>query len=223
MHRRLVDDDHDLISKPSHPRILPAILGFNNQLPPCCVFAKPAPPGRCSPIWRAVIGDDKERPPAATRLIRRLLNRKTSSRLVKKYSRAAGIDPDRLGGIGTGMPWLRKTAINDTICNSASVHELGEFAAHADIMTTEVYFVRSEEDPEAGRAASRSGRGVPGSIEPRRRSSGDPLGPERYTLGFKPGKAPIAYGIGTDFAELTGVDSVRLEERCFGRADFLFI
>jgi integrase len=105
-------------------------------------------------VQRAGIGDDKEGPlfrpmtPDASRLIRRHLDRKTPWRLVKKYCRAAGIDPDRLGGRGIGIHSLRKTAINDAIRNGASMHEVREFAGHADIRTTEVYFVRKEEDAE---------------------------------------------------------------------------
>jgi integrase/recombinase XerD len=86
--------------------------------------------------------------PDGTRLIRRHLDRKTPWRLVKKYSRAAGIDPDRLGGRSVGIHSLRKTAINDAIRNGASMHEVREFAGHADIRTTEVYFVRRAEDAE---------------------------------------------------------------------------
>jgi site-specific recombinase XerD len=105
-------------------------------------------------LERAGIGDDKEGPlfrpltPDATRLIRRHLDRKTPWRLVKKYCRAAGIDPDRLGSRGIGIHSLRKTAINDAIRNGASMHEVREFAGHSDIRTTEVYFVRREEDAE---------------------------------------------------------------------------
>src|SRR5262245_25872924 len=103
---------------------------------------------------RAGIGEDKEGPlfrpmtPDATWLIRRHLDRKTPWRLVKKYCREAGIDPDRLNGRGIGIHSLRKTAINDAIRNGASIHEVREFAGHADIRTTEVYFVRKEEDAE---------------------------------------------------------------------------
>jgi integrase len=67
-------------------------------------------------MQRAGIADDKEGPlfrpmtPDATRLIRRHLDRKTPWRLVKDYCRAAGIDPDRLGGRGIGIPSLRKVA-----------------------------------------------------------------------------------------------------------------
>src|SRR3954452_17932582 len=69
-------------------------------------------------------------------------------RLVKKYCEAAGIDPKRLGGRGIGIHSLRKTAINDAIRNGATMHEVREFAGHADIRTTELYFVRKEEDAE---------------------------------------------------------------------------
>jgi integrase len=81
-------------------------------------------------------------------LLRRYLDRKTLGRLVKKYCEAAGIDPSRLGGRGIGIHSLRKTAINDAIRNGATMHEVREFAGHADIRTTEVYFVRKEEDAE---------------------------------------------------------------------------
>src|SRR5512143_3003469 len=105
-------------------------------------------------LERAGISDDKEGPlfrpmkPDGTGILRRHLDRKTPWRLVKKYCRAAGIDPDRLGGRGIGIHSLRKTAINDAIRNGATMHEVREFAGHADIRTTEVYFVRKEEDAE---------------------------------------------------------------------------
>jgi hypothetical protein len=105
-------------------------------------------------VARAGIQDDRESPlfrpltPDATQLIRRHLDRKTPWRLVKKYCRAAGIDPDRLGGRGIGIHSLRKTAINDAIRNGASMHEVREFAGHADIRTTELDFVRKKEDAE---------------------------------------------------------------------------
>jgi len=105
-------------------------------------------------LARAGIGDDKEGPlfrpmkPDGTGLARRHLDRKTPWRLVKKYCKAAGIEPGRLGGRGIGIHSLRKTAINDAIRNGATMHEVREFAGHADIRTTEVYFVRKEEDAE---------------------------------------------------------------------------
>jgi site-specific recombinase XerD len=105
-------------------------------------------------VARAGIGEDKEGPlfrpmtPDGSGFARRHLDRKTPWRLVKKYCLAAGIDPGRLGGRGIGIHSLRKTAINDAIRNGASMHEVREFAGHADIRTTEVYFVRKEEDAE---------------------------------------------------------------------------
>jgi site-specific recombinase XerD len=105
-------------------------------------------------VARAGIKDDREGPlfrpisPDGLGLERRHLDRKTPWRLVKKYCEAAGIDPRRLGSRGIGIHSLRKTAINDAIRNGASMHEVREFAGHADIRTTEVYFVRKEEDAE---------------------------------------------------------------------------
>jgi integrase len=71
---------------------------------------------------------------------------------VKKYCKAAGIETRRLGARGIGVHSLRKTAINDAIRNGAQMHEVREFAGHSDIRTTELYFVRKEED---GVAAAR--------------------------------------------------------------------
>ncbi|MBV8309304.1 MAG: site-specific integrase [Planctomycetaceae bacterium] len=51
-------------------------------------------------------------------------------------------------GRGIGIHSLCKTTINDAIRNGATMHEVREFAGHADIRTTEVYFVRREEDAE---------------------------------------------------------------------------
>ena len=117
-------------------------------------------------LERAGIGDDKEgalfRPmsPDGGGLVRRHLDRKTPWRLVKKYCLAAGIDPERLGARGIGIHSLRKTAINDAIRNGAQMHEVREFAGHSDIRTTELYFVRKEEDGEM--AARKIGIRMPG-------------------------------------------------------------
>ena len=113
---------------------------------------RPAGPG----LRRAQAGikDDREGPlfrpltPNGLGLVRRHLDRKTPWRLVKQYCEAAGIDPKRLGSRGIGIHSLRKTAINDAIRNGATMHEVREFAGHADIRTTEVYFIRKEEDAE---------------------------------------------------------------------------
>jgi integrase/recombinase XerD len=105
-------------------------------------------------LKQAGIAEDKEGPlfrplrPDGLGLVRRHLDRKTPWRLVKKYCEAAGIDPNRLGGRGIGIHSLRKTAINDAIRNGATMHEVREFAGHSDIRTTEIYFIRKEEDAE---------------------------------------------------------------------------
>jgi integrase len=105
-------------------------------------------------VARAGIKDDRGGPlfrprtPDGLGLERRYLDRKTHWRLVKKYCEAAGIDPSRLCSRGVGIHSLRKAAIGDAIRNSATMHEVREFAGHADIRTTEVYFIRKEEDAE---------------------------------------------------------------------------
>jgi len=80
---------------------------------------------------------------------RRHMDRKTPWRMVKKYCRAAGIEPDRLKGRGIGIHSLRKTAITDAIRNGAGMHEVREFAGHSDIRSTELYYTRREEDAES--------------------------------------------------------------------------
>ena len=123
-------------------------------------------------VAAAGIGDDTEGPlfrpltPDGQSLLRRHLDRKTPWRLVKKYCRAAGIEPGRLGSRGIGIHSLRKTAINDAIRNGAQLHEVREFAGHSDIRTTELYFIRKEEDGEMAAAHSdpdtkRQGKGDP--------------------------------------------------------------
>ena len=84
----------------------------------------------------------------ASAWIVRHLDRKTPWRLVKKYCEAAGIDPKRLGSRGIGIHSLRKTAINDAIRNGATTHEVREVAGHVDIRTTELYFIRREDDAD---------------------------------------------------------------------------
>jgi site-specific recombinase XerD len=102
----------------------------------------------------AGIGEDLEGPlfrpmkRSSFGLERRHMDRKTPWRLIKRYCRAAGINPDRIDGRGIGIHSLRKTAINDAIRNGAQMHEVREFAGHSDIRTTELYFVRKEEDAE---------------------------------------------------------------------------
>src|SRR3954447_1760169 len=140
-------------------------------------------------VARAGIGADREGPlfrplkPDGGGFARRHLDRKTPWRLVKKYCRAAGIDPDRLGGRGIGIHSLRKTAINDAIRNGASMHEVREFAGHTDIRTTELYFVRKEEDAEVAarriqiRVTGRRGDEAVREAQPPRRDPGSDPAP----------------------------------------------
>jgi integrase/recombinase XerD len=120
-------------------------------------------------MQRAGIAADMEGPlfrpmsPDGLTLVRRHLDRKAPWRLVKKYCKAANIRADRNGDRGVGVHSLRKTAINDAIRNGAQMHEVREFAGHADIRTTELYFVRKEEDAEV--AARRIAIRVPGRKE----------------------------------------------------------
>jgi site-specific recombinase XerD len=105
-------------------------------------------------VERAGIAGDREGPlfrplsPDGCSFVRRHLNRIAPWRRVKQYCKAAGIEPGRLSGRGIGIHSLRKTAINDAIRNGAQMHEVREFAGHSDIRTTELYFVRKEEDGE---------------------------------------------------------------------------
>jgi integrase/recombinase XerD len=102
----------------------------------------------------AGIVDDREgplfRPLSRNRVTfeRRHLDRKTPWRIVKGYCRRAGINPERLGERGIGVHSLRKTAITDAIRNGAGMHEVREFSGHSDIRTTELYYLRREEDAE---------------------------------------------------------------------------
>src|SRR5947208_8854311 len=114
--------------------------------------------------------------PDGSGFVRRHLDRKTPWRLVKKYCEAAGIDPKRLGARGIGIHSLRKTAINDAIRNGATMHEVREFAGHSDIRTTEVYFVRREEDAEvaARRIQIRVVQAQPCPITPTTADAEDP-------------------------------------------------
>ena len=107
----------------------------------------------------AGIADDREGPlfrrfsPDGKSLLPFPLCRETVWRIIKKYCREAGIPPERLGGRGIGVHSLRKTALNNAIQNGAQLHEARELAGHADVRTTELYFVRKEQDAE--RAARR--------------------------------------------------------------------
>jgi hypothetical protein len=47
------------------------------------------------------------------------------------------------------MRSLRKTAIDDGNRDGAAIHEVRGFAGHSQVCTTELHFVRAEEDAEA--------------------------------------------------------------------------
>lgn len=98
------------------------------------------------PLFRRFSPDGKT-------LVRAPLRRESVWRIVKRYCVRAGIPPDRLGSRGVGVHSLRKTALNNAIQNGAQLHEARELAGHSDIRTTELYFVRKDEDSE--RAARR--------------------------------------------------------------------
>jgi site-specific recombinase XerD len=101
---------------------------------------------REGPLFRRFATDGKT-------LLRSPLRRETVWRIVRKHCCLAGIPPERLGSRGVGVHSLRKTALNNAIQNGAQLHEVRELAGHSDIRTTELYFVRKEEDAE--RAARR--------------------------------------------------------------------
>jgi site-specific recombinase XerD len=105
-------------------------------------------------VKRAGIANDPEGPlfrpltPNGLALERRHLERTMPWRLVKKYCRAAGINPDRLGGRGIGIHSLRKTILEHLIGNGTPMHEVREFVGHSDIRTTDLYFSRRDDDAE---------------------------------------------------------------------------
>lgn len=107
----------------------------------------------------ADITEDREGPlfrrcsPDGRTLLPFPLCRESVWRIVKKYCREVGIPSERPGGRGIGVHSLRKTALNNAIQNGAQLHEARELAGHADVRTTELYFVRKEQDAE--RAARR--------------------------------------------------------------------
>ena len=103
---------------------------------------------REGPLFRRFARDNRSLLPAP-------LCRETVWRIVKKYCVLAGIPPDRLGARGIGVHSLRKSALNNAIQNGAQLHEVRELAGHMDVRTTELYFVRKEQDAE--RAARRIG------------------------------------------------------------------
>jgi len=83
----------------------------------------------------------------------RHLDRKTPLAAGQEILRSGRDRPVAPGQPRHRHPSLRTTAIHDAIRNGATMHEVREFAGHADIRTTELYFERKQEDAEvaAGR------------------------------------------------------------------------
>jgi len=81
--------------------------------------------------------------------VRRHLDRRDVWALVKKYGRQVGIDVDRIDSRGVGVHSLRKTTITNALNNGAPMHQVQELAGHADIRTTQGYYMRKDSDAEA--------------------------------------------------------------------------
>ena len=105
-------------------------------------------------VTRAGIGDDREGPlfrpmtPDGSGLIGGTWTARPRGGWSRSIARRPGLTPSGWAAEASASTRLRKTAINDAIRNGATMHEVREFAGHADIRTTEVYFVRKEEDAE---------------------------------------------------------------------------
>ena len=88
---------------------------------------------------------------------------------------------DVRGGAAEGITLQQPGGkVNDAIRNGATMHEIREFAGHADIRTTEVYFVRKEgrrrgSRPRASRSASRGARASEPGLERLRREVMPPI------------------------------------------------
>ena len=93
------------------------------------------------PLFRPLRKDHKE-------FERRHLDRRDVWAIVKKYGRQAGIDVDRIDSRGVGVHSLRKTTITNALNNSAPMHQVQELAGHADIRTTQGYYMKRESDAE---------------------------------------------------------------------------
>ena len=113
-----------------------------------------AAPALLNYIEAAGIGQDQEgplfRPLAKDRkgFQRKHLDRKDVLDVVKKWGRLAGIQVDRLDARGVGVHSLRKTTITNALNNGAPMHQVKELAGHADIRTTQGYYMKRESDAE---------------------------------------------------------------------------
>lgn len=97
---------------------------------------------REGPLFRPLAKDRKG-------FARTHLGRKDILEVVKRHGRAAGIDVDRFESRGVGVHSLRKTTITNALNNGAPMHQVQELAGHADIRTTQGYYMRKDSDAEA--------------------------------------------------------------------------
>ncbi len=79
---------------------------------------------------------------------RRHLDRRDVWAIVKKYGRQVSIDVDRIDSRGVGVHSLRKTTITNALNTAAPMHQVQELAGHADIRTTQGYYMKRESDAE---------------------------------------------------------------------------
>jgi integrase len=79
---------------------------------------------------------------------RRHLDRKDILEIVKKYAIQAGIEVKKTGSRGVGVHSLRKTTLTNALDNGAPMHQVQELAGHADIRTTQGYYMKKESDAE---------------------------------------------------------------------------
>ena len=114
-----------------------------------------AAPALLAYIDAAEIRDDRDgplfRPLSKDRkgFARKHLDRKDVLDIVKRHARAAGIDVDRIDSRGVGVHSLRKTTITNALNNGAPMHQVQELAGHADIRTTQGYYMKKDSDAEA--------------------------------------------------------------------------
>lgn len=94
-----------------------------------------------SPLFPAFAADKRT-------ILRRPLTRDNVRKLVKRYCRQAGIEPQRLGRRGIGVHSLRKTAITNALEHGAKMEQVQQLAGHSDIRTTQLYYQARERDAE---------------------------------------------------------------------------
>ncbi len=68
--------------------------------------------------------------------------------VVKKYGRRVDIDVNGIDSRGVGVRSLRRTTMANALNNGAPMHQVQELAGHADIRTTQGYYMKRESDAE---------------------------------------------------------------------------